>query len=1353
MKRKSLLAILLLLFSGILSYGQVISTYPFIEDFESQPTGPTSCGSNYAFSGNSWQNGDDPALALPLSTTHQSDWTVDAGGTGSSSTGPAADHTLGTPTGKYIYTEASGCNNLSFELISPYMDMTSVLNPQWEFWYHAYGSTMGWLYMDAMVGANGTWTTLDSLTDNQDLWQFYSTSLSSYIGVDSLRLRLRCITGTNFYSDMALDDIAIFDLTPLDAGIISIDAPANPVVAGPNNVDVTIESFGSDTLTSATIEWSANGVTQTPYSWTGNIGYLQTDPNVNIGSYNFPNGLTRVKAWTTSPNGSTDYQFSNDTTETLFCTPLVGSYTVGGAGADFADLTELGDILSTCGVGGNVNVTVNPGMYTGRMILDHVPGTSALATVTIDGIDATQVTLSNINGFSNIYLNGSSYFTIRNITLENFGTVDAYGVQLRDTAMYNTLDSLRIMLPIASGLSDVIGISASDSETSSYTEGQNALHTTVSNCYISGGEKGIHFEGQSALRTIGNRFLNNTIENVEDYAFYIDDQDSIDIIGNTITNITNANGDALYLLDLQMFNISYNSAMNVPDYGLYLFDGNYNLDGTPTSRGYIANNMISSQSDYAVYLDDFEQADIWHNTFYGNPAIRVNDIIDINFRNNIFVSDVDYAFESDDDLMLGPPMIFDYNNFWTPASNTLFVKDGAAVYPDLISWQIAQPSLNMNSTEADPVFPMGVQDLHPLSPGVNDTGDNTVGITDDIDGDTRPMGANVDMGADEFTPIADNLWLVDYIYPGTCGDSAAPIYMVVTNLGTNTVNSFNATANISGDITSTINFTFSGFLSFYQTDTIQIGTVNTYWGENFNVDGWVSLAGDADNSNDSLSGSFYVIPYEPIGYDGYACGDTSAWVFAEPVIGASYFWYGSGDQVNDTVPIAMGDSLLIPNVLTQGTYYLEYANNADSLSTPFNSNNGAGGVMFDVVALNTVTVTNFAMNMDPGTSDCAIYYRMGTWVGNDQNQNNDWILVGNSGSFTTAGTGLPTQIPLNFTVVIPAGQTYAFYIQELTSGNLVNYTNGSVVGNVLSQNADMQILEGCGKAATTPFNTSTFQPRDFNGIVYYGSTACSNIRVPVSATVGQFADPTFTALASASGNTVAFTSSGASQNTGYAWDFGDGSPIDNNANPTHTYANDGTYTFCLTATSVCGDSTICDSMDICAVMTPDFNFSISGNGYVYNFSDNTSGTPTTWNWDFGDGSPASTVQNPSHTYPANDSSYTVTLTVTNYCGDTEITTQAVSVVNVNELSLDELITISPNPSDGLFTVNYMGNAHGTTQMVIVDLQGRTVHSEEINAEEQWSKAIDLRSYENGTYFLKVVQEGASAEFQLVKTSK
>lgn len=60
------------------------------------------------------------------------------------------------------------------------------------------------------------------------------------------------------------------------------------------------------------------------------------------------------------------------------------------------------------------------------------------------------------------------------------------------------------------------------------------------------------------------------------------------------------------------------------------------------------------------------------------------------------------------------------------------------------------------------------------------------------------------------------------------------------------------------------------------------------------------------------------------------------------------------------------------------------------------------------------------------------------------------------------------------------------------------------------------------------------------------------------------------------------------------------------------------------------------------------------------FTDNSTDSPTSWNWDFGDGN-TSTDQNPVHTYAANGN-YTVTLTVSNPIGsDDEVKTNYITI--------------------------------------------------------------------------------------------
>jgi PKD repeat protein len=86
------------------------------------------------------------------------------------------------------------------------------------------------------------------------------------------------------------------------------------------------------------------------------------------------------------------------------------------------------------------------------------------------------------------------------------------------------------------------------------------------------------------------------------------------------------------------------------------------------------------------------------------------------------------------------------------------------------------------------------------------------------------------------------------------------------------------------------------------------------------------------------------------------------------------------------------------------------------------------------------------------------------------------------------------------------------------------------------------------------------------------------------------------------------------------------------------------------------------------------------------FTDLSTNSPTTWSWNFGDGSNLSVVQSPSHVY-ANPGNYTVSLTVTNSWGNNTLTktnyitvTAPVTVVNFNGTPL-----LGTNPLTVKFT--------------------------------------------------------------------
>ncbi len=144
------------------------------------------------------------------------DWNVQSGPTSSSSTGPNAAHSGS----KYFYTEASGgTTGAQATLVTPMIDFTSMTLPMLKFWYHMYGSSMGSLEVEYWDGA--MWVQADSIggqqqTSGADPWIERTVYLPSLVGTIS-QVRFVGTRGSNFYSDMSIDDISITEAPPCTA--------------------------------------------------------------------------------------------------------------------------------------------------------------------------------------------------------------------------------------------------------------------------------------------------------------------------------------------------------------------------------------------------------------------------------------------------------------------------------------------------------------------------------------------------------------------------------------------------------------------------------------------------------------------------------------------------------------------------------------------------------------------------------------------------------------------------------------------------------------------------------------------------------------------------------------------------------------------------------------------------------------------------------------------------------------------------------------------------------------------------------------------------------------------------------
>jgi PKD repeat protein len=244
----------------------------------------------------------------------------------------------------------------------------------------------------------------------------------------------------------------------------------------------------------------------------------------------------------------------------------------------------------------------------------------------------------------------------------------------------------------------------------------------------------------------------------------------------------------------------------------------------------------------------------------------------------------------------------------------------------------------------------------------------------------------------------------------------------------------------------------------------------------------------------------------------------------------------------------------------------------------------------------------------------------------------------------------------------PPTANFTFSPPSPTAGQLVSFTDTST-GTPTSRSWNFNDPSSGGANTSSLQNpTHTFA----SGGTYNVSLTATNgsgSSAPVSHSVVVTGPPTanftFSPPSPTTGQTVSFTDTSTGSPTSWSWNFGDASSGGANTstlkNPTHAFATANTYTVTLTATNGAGSSTpVMHSIVVSNPTPPTAAFTFSPpspvTGQNVFFSDTSTGSPTSWSWNFGDGT-ASTAQNPVKFY-GSPNSYLVTLRATNSSGST-----------------------------------------------------------------------------------------------------
>lgn len=249
----------------------------------------------------------------------------------------------------------------------------------------------------------------------------------------------------------------------------------------------------------------------------------------------------------------------------------------------------------------------------------------------------------------------------------------------------------------------------------------------------------------------------------------------------------------------------------------------------------------------------------------------------------------------------------------------------------------------------------------------------------------------------------------------------------------------------------------------------------------------------------------------------------------------------------------------------------------------------------------------------------------------------------------------------NFSIcgdTIPVGCQSDFYYYSDSSSAAIHFVDASV-GDPSSWL--WEFGDGATSVEQNPTHTYALPGEYLATLTISTTTGCSStstqmvwVGVPPVGCQAMFAWQPADTLPGFVPNQISFFDLSTGTPATWFWDFGDGTSS-SEQNPVHVYLQPGDYMVCLTISS--NDSS-CNDMICQPVFVGMPPFGCQANFYyfpgdtsnintlnTFQFVDASQGDPTSWLWNFGDGT-TSTEQNPTHTY-AVPAIYHVCLTIQN----------------------------------------------------------------------------------------------------------
>lgn len=586
-------------------------------------------------------------------------------------------------------------------------------------------------------------------------------------------------------------------------GTISIDSPTT-FCSNLQNVYATVGNFGVNQVYSFNVNWSVNGVVQTPVS---SFTMLDTIGGANpstlqvlLGSYNFPSGSSSLlKVWTSDPNFQLDTVRDNDTATTIKNLSMGGMYTIGATG-NYPTINAAVADLKLKGVCAPVYFTVAAGTYNGQVIIDGpIAGASTTNTITFDGVNNNNCTLSHnwtTGDYATVVIR-HPFITIRNFTINATNLNTGFGVSVINSN-YTRIINCNITVPNQQS-TNCIPISINGAGNNYFTAGKSDF-VEIDSCVTNYGYFAINNYSSSTGRSIGMKITNTRINNHRYYGIY-SYYNTNNIINNNYIKGTalNQTGYGIYISFLNhdtlygINSISNNNILQSGYYGIYMSSAT-NIAGW---KGRMINNMVGGHlintAYYGLYMASCTNWNIAHNTILNDlPNSTTNYAagyfsggLNLTVVNNIFArknSTNNVTFYGNSAAIFDT---LDYNVFYRADTANNFAYLGMYYTPSNL---IGAGGHNQNSLVTNPGF---VNDTNFIVGNSCMNGTPLSYVTTDFYGATRSTNSPT-IGADEYFKQSEDLTIDALLSPAAPATPGVQDLVVrIKNQGTSTITSFN----------------------------------------------------------------------------------------------------------------------------------------------------------------------------------------------------------------------------------------------------------------------------------------------------------------------------------------------------------------------------------------------------------------------------------------------------------------------------------------------------------------------------------------------------------------------------------